>query len=113
MTTFGADPNYQKKLAVMLMQQGVDASPVQHWTQGAARMAQALVGGNMMRSEREADDEANRNAMASLLGAASRPLSRSRCNNSSQPHIRSATLSHGRMPFQASRAAANTTRSGR
>lgn len=68
MTTFGADPNYQKKLAVMLMQQGVDASPVQHWTQGAARMAQALVGGNMMRSEREADDEANRNAMASLLG---------------------------------------------
>lgn len=75
MTTFGADPNYQKKLAAMLMQQGVDTSPVQHWTQGAARMAQALVGGNMMQAERDADESANRNAMAALLGGGQAPQS--------------------------------------
>lgn len=41
----------------MLLQQGTDTSPVQHWTQGAARLAQALVGGNIMRAEREADQQ--------------------------------------------------------
>jgi flagellum-specific peptidoglycan hydrolase FlgJ len=35
----------KRKLAEALMSQGMDASPVQHWTQGAARVANALVGG--------------------------------------------------------------------
>lgn len=34
----------RRKLAQSLMQQGSDTSPVQHWTQGAARIAQALDG---------------------------------------------------------------------
>lgn len=34
----------KRKLAQMLMQQGSDTSPVQSWTQGAARLAQALDG---------------------------------------------------------------------
>lgn len=35
----------RRKLAQALMQQGTDTSPVGHWTQAAARVAQALAGG--------------------------------------------------------------------
>ena len=35
----------RRKLAQMLMQQGGDTSPVQHWTQGAARVVQSILGG--------------------------------------------------------------------
>lgn len=35
----------KRKLAEALGKQGMDYSPVQHWTQGAARVAQALLGG--------------------------------------------------------------------
>lgn len=35
------------RLAQQLQLQGADSSPVQHWTQGAARLAQALLGGHV------------------------------------------------------------------
>lgn len=35
----------RRRMGEALMQGGTDTSPVQHWTQGAARLAQALVGG--------------------------------------------------------------------
>lgn len=35
----------KRKIADALMMQGADASPVQHWSQGAARVANALIGG--------------------------------------------------------------------
>lgn len=35
----------QRQIAQALLQQGMDTSPVQHWSQGAARIAQALLGG--------------------------------------------------------------------
>lgn len=35
----------QRQIANALLQQGMDTSPVGHWTQGAARVAQALLGG--------------------------------------------------------------------
>jgi spore germination cell wall hydrolase CwlJ-like protein len=35
----------EKKVANALMMKGMDYSPVQHWSQGAARVAQALMGG--------------------------------------------------------------------
>lgn len=34
----------RRKLALALIKDGMDTSPVQHWTQGAARMAQTLAG---------------------------------------------------------------------
>src|SRR5574343_1738805 len=35
----------RRKIAMLLMRQGMDTSPVAHWTQGAARVAQAMLGG--------------------------------------------------------------------
>jgi hypothetical protein len=58
----GQDPDeYRKRLASMLVQQGLSTEPIRsHW-QGAARLAQALVGGlqlNQLRNEnRQAGDE--------------------------------------------------------
>ena len=39
------DIQTRRRLAMELMRSGTDASPVQHWTQGLARVSQALVGG--------------------------------------------------------------------
>ena len=44
----------KRRMGEALMQQGMDASPVQHWAQGAARLAQALLGGYQAR---DADNE--------------------------------------------------------
>lgn len=38
----------QRRMAMQLMQQGTDASPVQHWTQALARVLQGGVGGYQM-----------------------------------------------------------------
>jgi len=56
--TFGTNPSdeLQKQFATLLLKQGMDSSPVQHWTQGAARMANALVGGLTMK---DISDKAN------------------------------------------------------
>jgi hypothetical protein len=51
----------EKKVAAALMMQGMDYSPVQHWSQGAARVAQALMGGLDWRM---ADEAGKRNAAA-------------------------------------------------
>lgn len=56
----GTDPDeYRKKLALMLTQSGLSTEPIRsHW-QGAARLAQALVGGLQMQALRnEGDDDA-------------------------------------------------------
>src|SRR5687768_13473885 len=54
----------QRKVAQALMAQGSDYSPVQSWTQGASRVAQAIFGGMQARDANEAtrnnqDTEAN------------------------------------------------------
>lgn len=67
----------RRRLAQALMLQGTDASPVGHWTQAAARAAQALIGGyqggeaNRAASQREAYDV----AQAQKQQAASRAYS--------------------------------------
>lgn len=45
----------KRKVAQALMKEGSNYSPVQHWTQGAARVAQALVGGWDERKASEAE----------------------------------------------------------
>jgi hypothetical protein len=52
----------RRRLAEMLMTQGSDASPVQHWTQGAARLAQALAGTSQMNRADTADAALRRQA---------------------------------------------------
>lgn len=56
----------KRKVAEALAKQGGDYSPVQHWTQGAARVAQALVGGWEDRKASEAE-KANEAESAGLL----------------------------------------------
>ena len=64
-----------QSVADALMASGMDYSPVQHWTQGAARVAQALVGRRMSdrlgreQAEREqAAEDKQSELMAALMG---------------------------------------------
>ena len=67
---FDRQSQYRDRLAQSLLAQGADASPVQHWTQGAARLAQALAGGliGMKQDQRYAEREKqSAEAMANLF----------------------------------------------
>lgn len=60
----------RRKIADTLMQQGGDYSPVKHWTQGMARVANALMGGMMARDADQADKAnvaANQKMIADIL----------------------------------------------
>jgi hypothetical protein len=56
----------QRKVAQEMIKQGADYSPIQSWSQGASRVAQALLGGF---ESREADQasKANASSEAALL----------------------------------------------
>lgn len=63
----------EKKVAQALMQQGMDYSPVQHWSQGASRVAQALMGGldyRMAGEASKANAAADKTMLEGLLGGA-------------------------------------------
>lgn len=98
-----ADPNYgwfgtkptsdvndmKRRLAMQLLTQGMDTSPVQHWTQGAARLAQALVG-NMALGKMEADQADADKWSTGIVGALtnqSSPDSTSRIGGNSGPTV--------------------------
>ena len=59
----------RRRMAETLMGAGMDTSPVQHWTQGAARMAQALVAGYGMRKADAAEFEGRSGAQQKLIQA--------------------------------------------
>ena len=59
--------NMQRRMAMQLMQQGTDASPVQHWTQALARMLQGAQGGYMM-SQADKQDRMMQGEGNALLG---------------------------------------------
>lgn len=66
----------KSRLAEIMLQQGMDASPVQHWTQGAARLAQALVGGSMAGQagrEESAERAEGARVLTEALGGAGGP----------------------------------------
>jgi hypothetical protein len=72
----GADgliaPQKPKDLfASMLIKGGLDSSPVGHWTQGAARVAQALLGGLELRGQ-DADENSRKAAPDEIAGIAGR-----------------------------------------
>jgi hypothetical protein len=60
---------YRDRLAAQLIGQGSDSSPVQHWTQGAARLAQALAGGLIGQKQDQRADERQRAYTTTMQGA--------------------------------------------
>ncbi|MDQ0558683.1 hypothetical protein QO004_000458 [Rhizobium mesoamericanum] len=58
----------RKRLALAMLQQGTDTSPIQSPWQGAARMAQALMGGLEVRQAREDQQAADAQVMSLLTG---------------------------------------------
>ena len=59
----------RRMMAQMLMRQATDTSPIQHWTQGAARLGQALAA-NVQMDRADKADTARANAHASALAQA-------------------------------------------
>lgn len=56
----------QREIAAALMQSGTDTSPVGHWTQGLARVAQALVGRIVENRAERAETEGRAGAASAL-----------------------------------------------
>lgn len=70
----GASPatgplDLRKRLAMQLMQQGSSAEPVQHWAQGAARVAQAVMGGLDLGNAERQEAEERKNLATALYEA--------------------------------------------
>lgn len=63
----------RKRLAYAMLQQGMDTSPVQSPWQGAARLAQALMGGLEIRQQNEEQRVGTAKAPAAPLGTPSTP----------------------------------------
>jgi hypothetical protein len=61
----------QRRIADALMQNGVDYSPIRSWTQGAARVAQAMLGGFENRELDQKESDAIKAASAAFTGGAS------------------------------------------
>lgn len=59
----------RRKMAEALMMQGMSAEPIRAWTQGAARIAQALIGGYEANQADKQDAEGVRNAMLGYRSA--------------------------------------------
>ncbi|MGO7380733.1 hypothetical protein ACC721_33645 [Rhizobium ruizarguesonis] len=76
-TIFGGDTgktqgdlgDQRKRLAYAMLQQGMDASPIQSPWQGAARLAQALMGGLELRQQNEEQRAATAEAPAASKNA--------------------------------------------
>jgi hypothetical protein len=79
----------QNKMAQALMASGSDFSPVQHWSQGLARVAQALMGGLEARQARKAE-EANmahsQEVMGGLTQAGTQPTMEAAMRAATDPY---------------------------
>ncbi|MGO7167166.1 hypothetical protein AB9F47_08850 [Rhizobium leguminosarum] len=67
----------RKRLAYAMLQQGMDVSPVQSPWQGAARLAQALMGGLEIRQQNEEQRAATAKSPAAPTGTPSPPAAQS------------------------------------
>ena len=88
----------RRRLAETLLKQGSDAGPVNHWAQGAARVAQAMLGGYMARKA-GAEETAQNEALASVLSGAF---------NGSSPNVPAATSGSAAAPSFAGGAGSRT-----
>ncbi|MGR9245079.1 hypothetical protein [Rhizobium leguminosarum] len=71
--TQGDIDDQRKRLAYAMLQQGMDTSPVQSPWQGAARLAQALMGGLEIRQQNEEQQAGRAETPAGPMGAPSAP----------------------------------------
>ena len=67
--TIPAREDYRRKMAYKLMMEGADASPVQHWAQGLARLGQGALGGYEMYQADQKDKETEAGNNAALIAA--------------------------------------------
>lgn len=70
--TTAAPVDYRRKIAMELMQQGMDGAPIKHWTQGLAKLGQGALGGyEMYQADQKdrADDVEGAKAYLALLQA--------------------------------------------
>lgn len=68
--TTAAPVDYRRKIAMELMQQGMDGAPIKHWTQGLAKLGQGALGGyEMYQADQKdkADDVESAKAYLALL----------------------------------------------
>lgn len=68
--TTAAPVDYRRKIAMELMQQGMDGAPIKHWTQGLAKLGQGALGGyEMYQADQKdkADDVEGAKAYMALL----------------------------------------------
>lgn len=68
--TTPAPVDYRRKIAMELMQQGMDGAPIKHWTQGLAKLGQGALGGyEMYQADQKdkADDVEGAKAYLALL----------------------------------------------
>ncbi|MBY5783758.1 hypothetical protein HFN62_08370 [Rhizobium leguminosarum] len=80
-TIFGGDTgktqgdidDQRKRLTYAMLQQGMDMSPVQSPWQGAARLAQALMGGLEIRQQNDEQQAGTAETPAAAMGAPSTP----------------------------------------
>jgi hypothetical protein len=63
----------RRTAAYQMMQQGMDSSPVEHWAQGANRLAQAIAGGFMSRKVDQDEEKAVEKQQATLAAAMAEP----------------------------------------
>ena len=107
--TIPVKEDYRRKMAYKLMMEGTDASPVQHWAQGLARLGQGALGGYEMyqADQKDKETEAGNNAalIAALQGggspAASAPSAQptpQRPTAQPMPPVSSVTPSAGAVP---------------
>ena len=66
------EPAPKNPLLARLLQQGLSSEPVQHWTQGASRIAHALLGG-LEAKEEKANETTQAHTLAALLGGQQMP----------------------------------------
>jgi hypothetical protein len=67
--TIPVKEDYRRKMAYKLMMEGTDASPVQHWAQGLARLGQGALGGYEMYQADQKDKETEAGNNAALIAA--------------------------------------------
>lgn len=59
--------DYKRKMAYALMMQGSSAEPIQHWTQGLARLAQGALGGYQVYQDEQKQKQDEADATAAYL----------------------------------------------
>jgi hypothetical protein len=59
----------KRRIAMALMQQGMNGEPIQHWTQGAAKMLQSALGGYELHRADKEDKEETAASNAALMDA--------------------------------------------